>query len=316
MSIPEQRRMAVVGAGTMGPGIALTFAIAGWDVDLIGRSPERLNQARERMETSLERFVVTATLNQEEASRALDRMTIVSGLPETDPGWDLVIESITEDLNTKLDLFSWLEELVSPTTVIASNTSSLSVDELANGMRHPERSLGFHWLNPAEFVDLVEIIVAKDTAQEVVERALAWSREVGKTPVKVSRDTPGFIINRLQYALLREAFTLVEEGIVTVEDVDAAMTAGLGARWAVVGPFEGLDLGGLDVYAAVAPRLYPELSTTLEPSPIATDLVAEGACGCKSGRGTRGEYVPEDTATLVLRRDSMLLELHALREGS
>lgn len=300
----------------MGPGIALTFAIAGWQVDLVGRASGRLRQARTRIETSLEQFVAAAALTREDADAALERIATRNGLPATNPGWDLVIESISENLRDKLDLYAEIEALVAPNTIIASNTSSLSVDDLAAGLRHPERSLGFHWLNPAEFVDLVEIVVAESTAPEVVEQAMTWARAIGKTPVQVSRDAPGFIVNRLQYALLREAFALVEQGIASVEDVDAAMTAGLGARWAAVGPFEGLDLGGLDVYAAVAPRLYPELSTTLEPSSIATGLVDAGACGCKSGRGTRGEYSPQDAAALVWRRDSMLLAVHALRERS
>lgn len=313
MSQSEQQRVAVIGAGTMGPGIALAFAIGGWEVDLIGRHAAREKPAFDRIDTSLTRLVEAGRLGQAEADQARARIAWRTGLESAEPDWSLVIESIVEDTELKRAMFRQLEELVDDETILATNTSSLSIDELMAGLRRPQRFLGFHWLNPPEFVALVEIVLGKRTSPETAAATLNWAREIGKVPIRVAEDTPGFIINRLQYALLREAFALVEAGVASFEDIDSAMTAGLGARWAVVGPFEGLDLGGLDVYTAVAPRLYGVLSSTEEASPVATELVAEGVYGCKTGRGTRGVYEDGEAEALVKRRDQMLLALTELR---
>lgn len=314
MSQSEQQRVAVIGAGTMGPGIALAFATGGWDVDLIGRNPAREASAFDRIDGSLTRLVEAGRLQRADADQARARIAWHVGLESTEPDWTLVIESVLEDPDEKRALFRQLEALVGADTILSTNTSSLSIDELMVALERPERFLGFHWLNPPEFVSLVEVICGERTSPETTELTLGWAREIGKVPVRVARDTPGFIINRLQYALLREAFALVEAGVASFEDIDAAMTAGLGARWAVVGPFEGLDLGGLDVYTAVAPRLYGILSCTDEASPIATELVADGAYGCKTGRGTRGVYADSEAEALSKRRDEMLLALTELRE--
>lgn len=313
MSQPEQQRVAVVGAGTMGPGIALAFAIGGWKVDLVGRHATRELPAFDRIDTSLARLVEAGRLSRTDSDDARARIAWNTGLESAEPDWDLVIESIVEDTDCKRALFQQLEGLVGADTILATNTSSLSIDELMAELQHPQRFLGFHWLNPPEFVSLVEIVLGRGTSPEVAATTLEWARQIGKVPIRVAEDTPGFIINRLQYALLREAFALVEAGVASFEDIDAAMTAGLGARWAVVGPFEGLDLGGLDVYTAVAPRLYGVLSCTDQASPVATELVADGVYGCKTGRGTRGVYEDGEAEALVKRRDEMLLALADLR---
>lgn len=313
MSQSEQHRVAVIGAGTMGPGIALAFAIGGWSVDLIGRSAAREPSAFARIDTSLTRLVEAGRLGRTDAEAARARIAWHTGLESAEPDWDLVIESILEDTDSKRALFRQLEDLVGADTILATNTSSLSIEELMEELQRPERFLGFHWLNPPEFVSLVEIVLGQGTSAETAATTLAWAQEIGKVPIRVAEDTPGFIINRLQYALLREAFALVEAGVASFEDIDAAMTAGLGARWAVVGPFEGLDLGGLDVYTAVAPRLYGVLSCTEEASPVATELVADGIYGCKTGRGTRGVYADGEAEALAKRRDEMLLAIADLR---
>lgn len=313
MNQPEQKRVAVIGAGTMGPGIALAFAIGGWAVDLIGRSDARQTPAFDRIDTSLARFAEAGQLERAEADDARARIAWHVGLESVQPSWTLVVETIVEDAASKRALFGQLERVMRADTILATNTSSLSIDELMTELRRPERFLGFHWLNPPEFVSLVEIVLGRRTSPETAATALNWAREIGKVPIRVAEDTPGFIINRLQYALLREAFALVEAGVASFEDIDSAMTAGLGARWAVVGPFEGLDLGGLDVYTAVAPRLYGTLSCTEHASPLATELVADGIYGCKTGQGTRGVYADGEAEALVKRRDEMLLALADMR---
>ena len=154
----------------------------------------------------------------------------------------------------------------------------------------PQSFAGMHWFNPPELVALVEVVAGARTSPAVAQTLIDWARALGKRPVHVRRDIAGFIANRIQYAVFREAFALIEAGVCDYRDVDEAMKAGLGARWAAVGPFESLDLAGLDVYQAVATRLYPTLATDTEPARAAISLVEGGELGCKTGRGLYGDY--------------------------
>jgi 3-hydroxybutyryl-CoA dehydrogenase len=280
------RDVAVVGAGTMGTGIARVFADAGSSVRLAARRESSLEAARSRLEATAGRMRLTTAIDE-----ALD-------------GAELVVETIVEEIGAKRELLARAEELAAPEAILTTNTSSLPLDALAKDLRHPERFAGLHWFNPPELVELVEVVGGERTAPETLETLAAWTEELGKAPVIVRRDVPGFVANRLQYALLREAYALVDAGICSFEDVDRAVTHGLGARWAAIGPFEAMDLAGLDVHAAVAANLWPELSNTTEPSPSIAKALS-------SGRGLRGDTRPE---ALRERRDRVLRGLPALRK--
>jgi 3-hydroxybutyryl-CoA dehydrogenase len=268
------REVAVVGAGTMGAGIARIFADGGASVRLTARREESLEAARER---------------------AGEAVAMTTDLDEALTGADLVVETIVEEVEPKRAVLARAEELAAPDAILATNTSSLSVDEVGGELQRPERFAGLHFLNPPELVQVVEIVGGARTAPETLETLRGWMEELGKAPVVVRLDVPGFVVNRLQYALLREAYALVDAGVCSFEDVDRAVTAGLGARWAAIGPFQTMDLAGLDVHAAVAENLWPELATTSRP-PRSIEAARE--------RGSiRADF---DAEELKARRDRVL----------
>jgi 3-hydroxybutyryl-CoA dehydrogenase len=239
------REVAVVGAGTMGAGIARVFADGGASVRLTARREESLAAARER---------------------AGEGVAMTTDLDEALTGADLVVETIVEEVEPKRAVIARAEALAAPDAILTTNTSSLSVDDVGGELQRPERFAGLHFLNPPELVQVVEIVGGAHTAPQTLETLRGWMEKLGKAPVVVRLDVPGFVVNRLQYALLREAYALVDAGICSFEDVDRAVTAGLGARWAAIGPFQTMDLAGLDVHAAVAENLWSELATTSRPS--------------------------------------------------
>jgi 3-hydroxybutyryl-CoA dehydrogenase len=295
VSLPAE--VAVIGAGAMGAGIARVFADAGASVRLCARRETSLEDARPRLGENPDR-VRTTTSHDE----ALDRA-------------ELVVETIVEELGPKRELLQRAEEVAAPDAILTTNTSSLPLAPLAAALRRPERFAGLHWLNPPELVELVEVVGAEATAPGTIDALVDWMRQLGKEPVVVRRDVPGFVANRLQYALLREAYALVDEGVASFEDVDRAVVHGLGSRWAAIGPFETTDLAGLDVHAAVAANLWPELANGSEPSPTIARLLETGALGVKNGRGLRGDYDAAAAETLKERRNRVLAGLRALRDA-
>ena len=294
MALP--REVAVIGAGTMGAGIARLFADGGASVRLMARREASLAAARERLGAG----PIGLTTSLDEALR----------------GADLVVETIVEEAEPKRAVLSRAEELAAGGAVLTTNTSSLPLAALEDALSAPERFAGLHFLNPPELVELVEVVGAQRTSPEILDTLVGWMEELGKAPIVVRRDVPGFVANRLQYALLREAYALVDAGVCSFADVDRAVSRGLGARWAAIGPFETMDLAGLDVHAAVAANLWPELANEAEPSPSIARVLETGALGVKTGRGLRGRYSPADAAALSARRDRVLSGLGALREGA
>jgi 3-hydroxybutyryl-CoA dehydrogenase len=282
VSLP--RAVAIIGAGTMGAGIARIFAGGGASVRLMARREASLDSARERL-------------------GATD-IRLTTSLDEALTGADLVVETIVEQVDPKREVLTRAEELAAPEALVTTNTSSLPLAAFEGALSRPERFAGLHFLNPPELVEVVEIVGGENTAPETLETLAGWMEELGKAPVVVRRDIPGFVVNRLQYALLREAYSLVDSGACSFADVDRAVTHGLGARWAAIGPFETMDLAGLDVHAAVAANLWPELANTTEPSETIAKTLERGG-------SLRGDTAPD---VLKARRDRVLRGLKALRE--
>lgn len=273
-----------MGAGTMGAGIARVFAEAGCSVRLTARRQSSLDAARRRVGGG--------------------NVLFTTSLEEAAEGAELVVETIAEDVEAKRDVLGRSEGQTAREAILTTNTSSLRLEPLASGLERPDRFAGLHFLNPPELVDAVEIVGTEQTAPETLDTLSTWMRELGKTPVVVRRDVPGFVVNRLQYALLREAYALVDEGVCSFADIDRAVTHGLGARWAGIGPFETMDLAGLDVHAAVAANLWPELANTTEPSASLAEARERGAL--------RGD---EPAETLRARRDRVLRAVRNAREA-
>jgi 3-hydroxybutyryl-CoA dehydrogenase len=282
----------VIGGGTMATGIAASLVAAGIDTVVRVRRPESVPAVR-------------AEVGRRLAAASGDaRLTVRCDDP---PGpFAAAIESVPEDLYTKRGVLTQAQHLLADDGILATNTSSLSLAELADGLADPGRFAGWHWFNPAELVPLVEIVGGPKTAPATLQRLTELSTAIGKQPITVRRDVPGFVANRLQYALLREAYALVESGVCTVADVDQAVVSGLGVRWAGIGPFAAMDAAGLDVHEAVAAQLFPHLSNDTGVPDLLREARESGATGVKGGHGLCGDYPPEAAERLAARRDDVL----------
>ena len=304
--------VGVVGAGTMGAGMAQVFAQAGYTVQWCSRSAAGLQRGLSRIRDNQSLLIRHGALAADEAEAALARLHPTEVLADL-ASVQLVSESIAEDLLAKQTLFRTLDRLCGAATVFTTNTSGLSISRLAETSSWPERFAGLHCANPAHIIPAIEIIKGEKTSDATCEVLTALAHRLGKRPVLVQREVPGFIANRLQFALLREALHLIETGVTSAADVDATIRHGLGLRWALFGPLEIADLGGLDVFDAIAGYLFQELSNTAEVPAVLHQRVAEGRLGIKSGSGFY-DYTPEQTQELQTRRDEALLALLRVKE--
>jgi 3-hydroxybutyryl-CoA dehydrogenase len=261
-------RAAVLGAGVMGRNIAKVLVRGGHQVALYSRTERTLLDAGGALERE-----------------AHAQITYTTSIGEATDGSELVIESVPESLPLKVLVLREAETAASPQAVIATNTSSLPLERLAEGLARPERFLGLHWFNPAHLIPLVEVVPTERTEAGVVGWATALLDELGKRPLVLSRPIEGFLANRLQYALIREALQLVNDGVATPEQIDAVMTDCLGPRWAVLGPMHSTDLAGVPTAVAVARELFPGLSNAGAPQPPLTELVDAGRLGVSTGAG-------------------------------
>ena len=281
MSVPEIRRVGVVGLGAMGAGIAQLAVEAGYET--VGRevSEELGTTANERIGHYLQRKVDKERMTQAERKGALALLATTTELAAL-ADCDLVIEAIVEDLDAKLELFGELERIARPDTVLATNTSALSVTEIASAVTTPERVVGMHFFNPAPLMPLVEIVKAELSSAEAVEAAFAVGERMGKRPIRC-HDTPGFVVNRVLIPLLNDCLRVLDEAHVTPEDLDTAMTAGAG--WPM-GPCTLVDLVGIDVHVHASEALYEKLrEPRMAPPPRIVAMKNAGLLGRKSGRG-------------------------------
>jgi 3-hydroxybutyryl-CoA dehydrogenase len=276
-------RVAIVGAGLMGHGLAQVFAYAGHDVAITDADPARVATARGRIAGNLSEL----GLDPGHADRVTGHDALQAAVADA----DVVIEAVSESLELKQEVFAQIEAHCRSDALLATNTSVIPVTAIGARLATPERMLGTHWWNPPYLIDLVEVVQAERTAPETVTRMMALLRRVGKEPVHVRRDVPGFVGNRLQHALWREAFAVVAAGICDADTVDAVVRSGFGKRLAVMGPMENADLIGLDLTLAIHEQVLPDLDRTPGPAAHLRELVARGDLGMKTGRGFR-EWQP------------------------
>jgi 3-hydroxybutyryl-CoA dehydrogenase len=277
----EVRKVGVVGLGTMGAGIAQLCVQAG--VETVGRevSEELAERARVRIAHYLGRGVEKGRLTPEERDAALARLTTTTALADL-AGCELVVEAVVEELDAKRELFRELEDVVAPEAVLATNTSALSVTEIASATERPERVVGLHFFNPAPVLPLVEVVRAEAASEDAVETAYAFAERIGKRPIRCA-DTPGFVVNRILIPLLNDCVRVLEETGVTPEDLDTAMTAAL--NWPI-GPCALLDLIGIDVHVHASEALQSALGEArMEPPPRLVEMRDAGRLGRKSGHG-------------------------------
>jgi 3-hydroxybutyryl-CoA dehydrogenase len=284
----SKTKITVIGAGLMGHGIAQVFAVAGHDVTITDSVKQSLDTAKSR---------ITANLcDLGEDAKAVDNVRACADLGDAVRDADYVVEAVLEDLALKRKLFAEIERHVRPDTILASNTSVIPITAIVQDVKRRERALGTHWWNPPFLVPLVEVIETEWTSPEVVAWTMKLHEDAGKTPAHVKKDVPGFIGNRLQHALWREAIFLVEQGICDAETVDTVVKASFGRRLPVLGPLENADLIGTDLTLAIHQNVLPAVDSRPAASPYLAKLVAEKKLGFKSGEGFRTWSADEQAA--------------------
>lgn len=275
----SKAKITVIGAGLMGHGIAQVFALAGHEVTIYDSFEKTLATAKERILANLK------DLGDDQS--AVDRVTLEADLGKAARDADYVVEAVLEDLPLKQKLFGEVEGYVRPDTILASNTSVIPITDIMQGLKRRERAVGTHWWNPPYLVPLVEVIETQWTSPETVAFTMKLHAEAGKKPAHVKKDVPGFIGNRLQHALWREAVSLVERGICDAETVDTVIKAAFGRRLAVLGPLENADMVGTDLTLAIHRTVLPDIDSRPGPSPYLEKLVKDGKLGFKTGEGFR-----------------------------
>ena len=308
MPVQNISNVAVLGLGTMGHGIAQTFALAGYTVRGFDDVAAACDTLVERVRINLQAFVRAGLLSADKIEPTLARISAHSSIAAAVAGADFVTEAVKECLPTKQSLFAELEALVRPGTILASNSSSFPISQSAATMRDRSHALVTHWFNPPHLVPLVEVVPGPDTTEATTETTMAVMADIGKQPLRLRKELPGFLVNRIQVAIMREIWDLLEQGVASAEEIDAAIRGSIGFRLAAVGPLEVHDFGGLDIQAAVFRNLAPEIRDGSELPKVVDDLVSQGHFGPKSGRGFY-EYSPARTAERRDRRDQLFLSL-------
>jgi 3-hydroxybutyryl-CoA dehydrogenase len=290
-------RITVIGPGMMGHAIAQEFATAGFDVVLCGRSEERLEQALEKIEHSLSELAQWELISDEEVRPTLLRLQTTADLGTAGSDADLVVESVVEVLEVKESLFSKLDAICPDQTIFASNTSSLLPTILAAATQRQDRFLNLHYFNPPYLMPLVEIVRGEKTSDKAVDTVYDLMQSMGKSPIICQKEAPGFIVNRLQLVLWREAFNLVQRGIASPQDVDLAVKKSFGRRLGMVGPFELYEyIDGYDLTLQCEKYILPDMNYPNESFPLLLEKVEKGELGAKSGQGFY-EWTPDFTET-------------------
>ena len=299
-------RICALGCGTMGAPTAAVFALGGCDVFLAARNRTRSEEGKSLALEALDVLERQGIEGEPALAAAKERLHPCDGLEEAARDADVVMESVPEDIAFKKEMYARVERVVRDGVPILSSTSGLMPSLLSGGMAHPERFVVTHFWNPPHLIPLVEVVPGPKTAPKVTARVTELLRSLGKKPVVLRKEAAGFIGNRLQFALLREAFHIVESGVASKEDVDEAVRNSLGRRLRNTGPFETADLGGLDVFLSISRYLFPDLSGSVTPPRELSDAVARGDLGAKTGSGL-GDWTAEKIAFVKKARETTLV---------
>ncbi len=300
--------IAVIGAGLMGHGLAQIFAVHGYPVKLMDIKKELLDKAIENVRSNLTLMAQKGIGKPDDIEPAIGRIKTTVDLKEAASGVQFVVEAVLENLELKQDIFKDLDAICSEDAILATNTSVISITEIAAKAKNRKRILGTHFWNPPHLLPLVEVIRGKDTSDEAMDTAYGLLKEVGKHPVRVNKDVPGFVGNRLQHALWREAISIVERGIADPATVDECIKFGFGIRLPVLGPLENADMVGTDLTLAIHNYILKYIESSTEPSPLLKKKVEDGDLGFKSGRGFQ-DWTPEEAQKSRKRLQEYLLEV-------
>lgn len=306
------KKVAIIGSGVMGSGIAQSFAVSGYFVTINDIKDELLYHAQNQISENLSLLIEEGVLTDEEKQAALANITYSVDLKGAVRDADFIIEAIPEVIELKLNLYEQMEEMIKPDAIVASNTSTFPISQLMGKASFADRMVITHFFNPGHLVPLVEIVQHDETKPEIVKATMDLMRKIGKSPILLKKEIAGFIANRLQTALMREAFYLLKEGVADAEDIDTAITAGPGFRWAFTGPIEIADFGGLDTWQRVFDNVSPVLDQSKEAPDMIRDLVAKGKLGTKSGEGIF-TYEESTVSQKVNERDRHFIKLGKLK---
>ena len=298
----------------MGHGIAQCFAAAGCQVGCYDELPAARNSLIQRIRANLEQMVEAGIYHEELVPEIESRVLLCESERDALDGTQFVTEAVVEDLEVKQELFSRIEFFVTSDCILASNTSSFPITQISERMRQPDRAIVTHWFNPPHIVPLVEVVPGENTAPEIAQVALKLAERIGKLPILLNRELPGFLVNRIQIAILREVCDLLDQGVASARDIDRAIRGSIGVRLAAMGPLEISDFAGHDVGASVFQNLAPHICANAELPVAIRSLVEAGHLGVKSGKGFY-EYTPDSATARRSERDRQFLTISKMFYG-
>jgi len=303
----EIKTVTLAGSGVMGASLAQIFAKCGYSVVLYDVQQEQLDKSKQLIAVNQQTLVSKGELSQEQSDAVQGRISFTLDKSCFTKS-DFVLETIIENMDVKHKFFAEISELVGEDVVLATNTSGLSINGIAQAVKNPGRFAGMHWINPPHLIPLVEVIGGGQTQTQTLDIIRNLTESLGYMHVTVNNDPPGFLLNRLQFAVMREAIHIVESGYATPEDVDKVVKYALGLRYACVGPFETMDFGGVDTFYRISSYLLAELSDKKEAPELLRKLFEEGRFGLKSGQGIY-DYSGNKAAEAIAKRDATLIAI-------
>lgn len=307
MQLADIKNVACLGTGTMGPGVAFLSAKAGYNVTMFGRSTASIDRGFKAVDAVIKTYVDNDLMSASIVDAVRGKIKGVTTIEEAAKNADLVVESVAEVLEVKQEVFRTVEKICKPDVILGTDTSGLSPSKIANVLNRPEQFVVIHFVNPPHLIPVVEIVPCDKTLPEVIKLAADWVRFIGHKPIEVEKEIPGFILNRLQFACLREALYIVDQGWAKPEAIDAIMRYSLGRRYPVTGPIQTADMGGLDIFYNISKYLNQNLCSSGEVSTFLTKIVKSGNFGVKTGQGLY-KWNPEEIAKLRADREKELIE--------
>jgi 5-formyl-3-hydroxy-2-methylpyridine 4-carboxylate dehydrogenase len=306
------QRIAIIGMGTMGPGMAARLTRGGLDVTAHDVAPAAIERAQKMLGVAQ---TVLDALGIAVPAGGAGTVRFTADIADAVSSADLVIENVPENIAIKAEVYRAIDRLISSDTIVASDTSGIPITSLQAHISNPARMVGMHWSNPPHIIPMIEVIGGEQTAPETVQTIRELIVSIGLLPVVVKKDVPGFVENRVLYALLREVVDLVERGVIDPEDIDTCVSWGVGYKLAVIGPMALLDMAGLDIYNSVSTFLNADLSDRKDVAPMIGSKIANGTLGIKSGNGIYA-YTPEKIVELQRERARKLVAIRRILEGT